>query len=108
MTVIRLIPCEKDWNEVLKQKDKLPDGKYISRRIMLRVESEKKAVPMIRMSEVQQTEVEWLWYPYIPFGKLTIIQGNPGEGKPSLPCSLRQPAPTEGFCLRWNPLNHLI
>lgn len=81
MTVIRLIPCEKDWNEVLKQKDKLPDGKYISRRIMLRGESERKAVPMIRMSEVQQTEVEWLWYPYIPFGKLTIIQGNPGEGK---------------------------
>ena len=81
MTVIRLTPCEKDWNEVLKQKDKLPDGKYISRRIMLRGESEKKAVPMIRMSEVQQTEVEWLWYPYIPFGKLTIIQGNPGEGK---------------------------
>lgn len=81
MTVIRLAPCEKDWNEVLKQKDKLPDGKYISRRIMLRGESEKKAVPMIRMSEVQQTEVEWLWYPYIPFGKLTIIQGNPGEGK---------------------------
>ena len=81
MTVIRLIPCEKDWNEVLKQKDRLPDGKYISRRIMLRGESEKKAVPMIRMSEVQQTEVEWLWYPYIPFGKLTIIQGNLGEGK---------------------------
>lgn len=81
MTVIRLIPCEKDWNEVLKQKDKFPDGKYISRRIMLRGESEKKAVPMIRMSEVQQTEVEWLWYPYIPFGKLTSIQGNPGEGK---------------------------
>ena len=81
MTVIRLTPCEKDWNEVLKQKDKLPDGKYISRRIMLRGESEKKAVPMIRMSEVQQTEVEWVWHPYIPFGKLTIIQGNPGEGK---------------------------
>lgn len=81
MTVIRLIPCEKDWNEVLKQKDKLSDGKYISRRIMLRGASEKKAVPMIRMSEVQQVEVEWLWYPYIPFGKLTIIQGNPGEGK---------------------------
>ena len=81
VTVIRLIPCEKDWNEVLKQKDKLPNGKYISRRIMLRGESEKNTVPLIRMSEVQQTEVEWLWYPYIPFGKLTIIQGNPGEGK---------------------------
>lgn len=25
--------------------------------------------------------VEWLWYPYIPYGKLTVIQGDPGEGK---------------------------
>ena len=39
------------------------------------------SVPMIRMSDVQQTAVHWLWYPYIPFGKLTILQGNPGEGK---------------------------
>lgn len=81
MTVIRLIPCDKDWNEVLKQKDKLTAGKYISQAVTLRKKTEKKAVPVIRMSEVQQTEVEWLWYPYIPFGKLTIIQGNPGEGK---------------------------
>jgi len=81
MAVIRLIPCDKDWNEVLKQKDKLTDGKYISQTVALREKTKKKAVPMIRMSEVQQTEVDWLWYPYIPFGKLTIIQGNPGEGK---------------------------
>ena len=32
-------------------------------------------------STVTQQEVEWLWYPYIPYGKLTIIQGDPGEGK---------------------------
>ena len=30
------------------------------------------------------TEVEWLWYPYIPYGKITIIQGDPGEGKTTL------------------------
>ena len=36
---------------------------------------------IIRMSEIQMREVEWLWYPYIPFGKLTIFQGDPGEGK---------------------------
>ena len=30
------------------------------------------SVPMIRMSDVQQTAVHWLWYPYVPFGKLTI------------------------------------
>ena len=34
-----------------------------------------------KMSEVQLQEVEWLWKPYIPFGKITIIQGDPGEGK---------------------------
>ena len=38
-------------------------------------------VPMIRMSDVALTEVEWLWYPYLPLGKITILQGNPGEGK---------------------------
>jgi Predicted ATP-dependent serine protease len=33
------------------------------------------------MDEIEAKPVEWLWYPYIPFGKITIIQGDPGEGK---------------------------
>lgn len=32
-------------------------------------------------SEVKQRKIEWLWYPYIPYGKITILQGDPGEGK---------------------------
>ncbi len=36
---------------------------------------------MIRMSDIQAQEVQWLWYPYIPSGKITIMQGDPGEGK---------------------------
>lgn len=32
-------------------------------------------------SLVKSKNVNWLWYPYIPFGKLTIIQGDPGCGK---------------------------
>jgi hypothetical protein len=28
--------------------------------------------------------VDWLWYPYIPFGKITIVQGDPGDGKTTL------------------------
>lgn len=32
-------------------------------------------------SSVTQQKVDWLWYPYIPYGKLTILQGDPGEGK---------------------------
>ena len=30
---------------------------------------------LIRMSEIELQEVRWLWYSYIPQGKLTIIQG---------------------------------
>lgn len=33
------------------------------------------------MEDVEVREVQWLWYPYIPYGKITIIQGDPGEGK---------------------------
>lgn len=33
------------------------------------------------MADVETKKVEFLWYPYIPYGKLTIIQGDPGEGK---------------------------
>ena len=32
-------------------------------------------------ADVEPMSVEWLWYPYIPFGKITFLQGDPGEGK---------------------------
>lgn len=32
-------------------------------------------------SSVEQREVSWLWYPYIPYGKITLLQGDPGDGK---------------------------
>ena len=38
-------------------------------------------VKIISMETVEVEEIKWLWKPYIPFGKLTIIQGDPGEGK---------------------------
>ena len=35
-------------------------------------------------SEVTLQEVRWLWFPYIPLGKLTLVQGDPGDGKTTL------------------------
>lgn len=35
-------------------------------------------------SNVKASEVEWIWYPYIPCGKITMLQGDPGEGKSTL------------------------
>ena len=43
----------------------------------------KKELKLIHMSDIETEEVKWLWYPYIPIGKVTIIQGDPGEGKTS-------------------------
>ena len=35
----------------------------------------------INMDKVEVEQIEWLFYPFIPYGKVTIIQGDPGEGK---------------------------
>ena len=35
-------------------------------------------------SNVTPLKIKWLWYPYIAFGKLTMIQGDPGSGKTTL------------------------
>ena len=36
---------------------------------------------IIKASEITTREIEWLWYPFIPFGKVTILQGDSGDGK---------------------------
>ena len=32
--------------------------------------------------------MKWLWYPYIPFGRVTLLQGDPGDGKSKLMLSV--------------------
>jgi hypothetical protein len=44
-------------------------------------EEKPDTLKLIRMSDVATEQVKWLWYPYIPFGKITMIQGDPGDGK---------------------------
>ena len=36
---------------------------------------------LINLKDIEPEEVEWLWYPYIPLGKITLIRGDPGDGK---------------------------
>lgn len=48
------------------------------------VEKQNVKLKLIHMEDVVSKEVEWLWYPYIPYGKITIIEGDPGEGKTTL------------------------
>lgn len=48
------------------------------------VEKQNVELKLIHMEDVVSKEVKWLWYPYIPYGKITIIEGDPGEGKTTL------------------------
>ena len=41
----------------------------------------KNNLNLINMRDVPIEPVQWLWYPYIPIGKLTMVQGDPGDGK---------------------------
>ena len=79
-SVIRLKPSRKDWNEILCDKN-ADRKKVITETITIKVPEAEELVPMLCYEDIEQTSVDWLWFPYIPFGKLTIIQGNPGEGK---------------------------
>ncbi len=39
-------------------------------------------------NKIKSKKIEWLWYPYIPYGKITIVQGDPGEGKTTVVLSI--------------------
>ena len=66
---------------------------------------------IVRLSEIQSKQVDWLWYPYIPFGKVTIIQGDPGCGKTMLILYLASllsaglPLPNDNPNLKREPCN---
>jgi len=38
-------------------------------------------INLVCIAEVEPEEVSWLWFPYIPKGKLTLLEGDPGIGK---------------------------
>ncbi len=35
-------------------------------------------------SDIKTTKVNWLWFPYIAVGKITLVQGDPGNGKSTM------------------------
>ena len=55
-----------------------------------------KDLKLINMNDMEPQEVEWLWKPYIPSGKVTIIQGDPGEGKTTLVLAIASAVTTGG------------
>lgn len=60
---------------------------------------------LICFDELEPTKVEWLWFPYIPFGKVTILQGYPGCGKSTFILSLAA-ALSKGLNLPLSEIKH--
>ena len=47
--------------------------------------ADKGKTPVIRsIDDIELEKISWLWFPYIPLGKITILQGDPGNGKTML------------------------
>ena len=82
--VVRWKPKKKDWNECLTEGFHPAE---MGDQLVLR-NTEEPLVSVMKMSDVEETVVQWLWYPFIPFGKVTLIQGNPGKGKTWLAMAL--------------------
>jgi putative DNA primase/helicase len=53
-----------------------------------RAKGEGVALRIACMADVEPETVRWLWHPYIPFGKFTLLEGDPGLGKSWLTCAL--------------------
>lgn len=43
---------------------------------------------LVCLSDVKRENVNWLWCPFIPFSKVTIIEGDPGLGKSHITLTL--------------------
>lgn len=89
----------KDFRVLFEPNAYLPKPEQVTRSTRIRPipttkttaqenESEPDTIPektdmskYIQLSTVESTKTEWLWYPYIPLGKITLMTADPGTGK---------------------------
>jgi hypothetical protein len=53
-------------------------------------------IEFVALETIAREEVSWLWHPYIPRGKLTLLVGNPGVGKSFLSSAI-----TSAIAMGW-------
>jgi hypothetical protein len=51
---------------------------------------------VISLASIESEKVSWLWEPYLPAGKLTIVEGDPGAGKTWLTLAIGVKLTVEG------------
>lgn len=51
-------------------------------------EGDEDDLGLVCLKDVEPEEVQWLWYPYLPIGKVVLLEGDPGLGKSWLTMTL--------------------
>lgn len=78
---------EKAWETHLDMDKEQPSNKRKSSRVS-EEEDTQRSLTLVNLDDVEPEVIEWLWYPYIPVGKLTMMEGDPGLGKSWLTMAL--------------------
>lgn len=82
-----VVDCEALWageepkGQDAADLDKIPDGGLPMVAAEATADGNDREAVIRSLSDVAPEAVTWLWEPYIPAGKLTIVEGNPGDGK---------------------------
>jgi putative DNA primase/helicase len=88
------LPERGDVTDWLHKGHTLKDLQKITRQVQPTIT--RPMLVLKRFSEIEPEEVSWLWHPYIPLKKLTILEGDPGQGKTFLMLALAA-AVTQGY-----------
>lgn len=57
---------------------------------------------LVPLSSIQSVKTKWLWHPYIPLGKITLMEADPGTGKTYMALSLAAVVSSGGH-FYWEP-----
>lgn len=91
--IVKVIDLSKIWQEIPEHGDVtdyfLTDPKNGYKKLEelakqteeWKLTAEEPSTGVIQLSDVQSTKTQWLWKPYIPLGKITLMTADPGTGK---------------------------
>ena len=67
---------------ILTELEKVPNVRTMLLREQGLLTDSKTWQPVLRpFTAIEERTVMWLWHPYLPMGRLTILEGDPGQGK---------------------------
>lgn len=81
-TLLKASPWNKFGDDQLMREIEKANGKKLTRKTSAKT-NEKSEYRFLAHSleDVEEEEIDWIWYPYIARGELSILEGDPGVGK---------------------------